>query len=515
MVPRAGYRRFFLLMKSDQQETPLIDAILAFRLRSPSYFCIPAHRNGTGMGARNRSLLGENAFLADLTEAEGLDDLHAPAGAIEKAQRLAARLWGSEQCHFLVNGSTAGNEALLLACVREGEEVLVARGAHLSVLSGLVLSGAVPLWYTEKTDIPGGAPADPAAIAAALDAHPGIRAVFLTSPTYYGVCSPLREIARICHEKGKPLLVDAAHGSHLAFLREGPECAVAAGADAVVMSMHKTGGSLTQSSLLHIQGNRIDRSRLRFALRVVMSSSPSYPLMASLDGARHQLATSGRELMHKASFLAEQARKKLGAIRGIRLLEMQQADPLRLVFSAEEAGLSGIRLQELLFSEGNVSLELSDAVWVVAVITWANTEADIDTLTEAVRAVLEKYGHDRSAPGSRVDFRAHTFPAAEPVISPRQAWLAESGSVPLSDAEGRIAAESVIPYPPGIPVICPGERITSDVLTQICELQKNQIPLRGMSDPSMKTLRVTKNEGCPYQTGTMNTSPVSRKKGKA
>ena len=477
-----------------QSRTPILNAVQDYISTEPAYFRIPAHRFSRGVSEHLKALLGEQVFCADLTEAEGLDDLHAASGAIAEAEQLAAELWGSEQCYYLVNGSTCGNEAMLLTCLKPGDKVLLARNVHKSVLMGLILSGAVPVWMQPEIfcegELDGPVTAD--TVAGALQKDPDCRAVMVVSPTYYGICSPLKEIADVCHKKGIPLLVDEAHGSHLYFLDGAPCGAVSAGADLVVQSIHKTGGSMTQSSLLHVQGDRIDRTRLRESLAMVMSTSPSYVLMASLDGARNQLAMCGRELMRQACLLADQCRERLAKIPGVDVPEVTYRDPLRVVFTAKKLGITGSELQDALFCESKISLELSDPVFAVAVITWGNTQEDIDRLIEAVSL----------AAGRGRRHSAETIPQRDPaavfhirpvtVCSPRNTWYAEKESIPLEKSGGETAAESVIPYPPGIPVLYPGEKITEEVLKQLMMLRESHTPLHGPEDTTLRTIRIMK-----------------------
>ena len=479
----------------NQEDTPLLSALHAFISSDPAYFRIPAHRFSQGVDPELEKLLGASVFCADLTEAEGLDDLHAPSGAILKAEQLAAELWGSEECHFLVNGSTCGNEAMLLTCVKPGEKVLIARNVHKSVLMGLILSGAVPVWL-QPEDLPGwemDGPVSSEQVERTLSDNPDCRAVMLVSPTYYGVCSPLDEIARVCHDRKIPLLVDEAHGTHLYFMENAPAGALSAGADLVVQSVHKTGGSMTQSSLLHVQGGLIDRVRLRESLAMVMSTSPSYVLMASLDGARHQLAVSGKELLKNASFLAEKCRKGLRGIRGIEVAENADADPLRIVFSARSCGISGFALQRSLYQLAGISLELSDPVYAVAVITWGNTERDIRRLVDAVQKVAEDISDTEDAGGYYEDVLSeerHCQFSPDVVCTPRDAWYDAKESCALEAACGKIAAESVIPYPPGVPVLYPGERITEGLLRRLCRFRDTHTPLHGPEDPTLHKIRV-------------------------
>ncbi len=474
-------------MRQDRNSAPLVAALRQKAEEGPDLFCIPAHRQGRGADPELRALLGERVFTADLTEMEGLDDLHAPSGVIAEAEAKAAALWGSDACRFLVNGSTSGVEAMILAAAEPGSRILLSRHVHKSVLLGLILSGAQPVWL-EPEELPdwqldGGI--SPDEVHRKLEEVPDCRAFLLVSPTYYGICSPLREIAAVCHEHGIPLLVDEAHGSHLYFDERAPEGAVTAGADLTVQSLHKTGGSMTQSSLLHIRGGRADVRRVDQSIRLVTSTSPSYVLMASLDGARRQLAGSGPALTAKARALAELCRERLRGTEGVDVLSAPLSDPLRVVFTAARKGLSGLEIQRELYARSRISVELADRLHVVLVVTWGNTEEEILRLTEAVAAVVS----DRTGEGClSVPARERNCP--EVFCTPREAWYGDSESVPLEEAAGRVAAESVIPYPPGVPVLYPGEVVTEGLCRYIRQLAEAGVPVHGPEEPRCRRLRV-------------------------
>ena len=479
-------------MALDQTRLPLQEALRRFREEAPAFFRIPAHRFDAGVDEETLRFLGADVFCADLTEAEGLDDLHDPSGVIAEAQGLAADLFGSEHCFFLVNGSTGGNEAMLLAAAGPGDSVLLVRNAHVSAVQGMILNGAEPVWL-QPDMLPGwqiDGPVMPEQIEAALRKDRNIRAVFLTSPTYYGVCSPVRAIAEVCQRYGVLLLVDEAHGSHLYFSDTAPEGAVGSGADLVVQSLHKTGGSLTQSSLLHVCGGGINAGKVRECLRLVTSTSPSYVLMASLDGARHQLALQGKELVSKAESLAELCRTRLSGIRGVRVLQDSRTDPLRVVFSAADRGISGSMLQKEVYEKARVSLELADLLYAVCVISWGNTREDIERLAGAVEELVQRQGAGKTAAEGVPVWSG--MPLPEICLSPRKAWYAEKEAVALEESCGRIAGESVAPYPPGVPVLQPGERIRRETAELLKFIRDRKMPLHGPADAGLKTIRVIK-----------------------
>ena len=539
----------------NQKNTPILDAIENFCREKPAFFRIPAHRFERGADVRALEVLGEKAFMSDLTEAEGLDDLHQPTGPIREAQEMAAELWGSDYCWFLVNGTTCGNEAMILASVQPGEKILVPRNAHKSVLMGLILSGAIPVWVNTET-VPGwniSGAVKPEEIERALDRDHAIRAVFVVNPTYYGICSDLRRIADICHRRGIPLLVDEAHGSHLYFSDQMPEGAIRAGADVVSQSIHKTAGSMTQSSMLQWKSRFISRQRLDECLKLVMSTSPNYLLMGSLDGARHNLAVHGGDLMSKSMAMADILREELSRIPFVEVLTTEVSyelseeekialttaksvgmdvadlfgrdhnvpehlvlDPLRIVFSAKKAGITGFRLQRLLFEKGRVSTELADFENVVAVVTWGNDGDDIRRLVETLKKIVSDQtrsglerpaeeesvcadGNDRYGISDDVQeeeggayYRRAALVLPQVVMSPREAFYSEKILVKWDDAVGRIAGESIIPYPPGIPLICPGEVITREIFDIVQRYKENRLPVHGPADQNLETLRVVR-----------------------
>lgn len=492
-------------MKFDQNSQPLAKALDGFIAGEPAYFCIPGHRFSNGMPKEITDRFGEDIFKYDLTEANGLDDLHNPAGAIKEAQSLAAQLYGAERTWFLVNGTTCGNEALMLAAAKENEEVIVARNVHKSVISGLVLSGASPVWMLPETDKDFGFSTviTPETLEKAIEEHPKAKAVFIVSPTYYGVNSDIGALAEICHENKMPLIVDEAHGAHLYFNESFPKGALELGADAVVMSTHKTLNSMTQSSMLHIKGSRIDERRIDAALKMTMSSSPSYVLMTSLDAARAQMAECGQEIMQSAFELSMKLRNALSDINGIEVfggadaasLLSERIDPSRVVFSGQALGLSGYELSDILFERYSVALEMADQVCCVAVVTGSNTCDDINRLSDAVRRISAKH-RDRSGKNrdsekikERVCFY-NMIP--EMKMTPRESFFAECEEIRPEKALGRISAQSISPYPPGIPVVNPGEMIDKNVLSVIEHCRRNGIKVHSDSGGELEYIKVVK-----------------------
>lgn len=479
--------------KSDQRHTPLLDALVTFSKKEPAYFRIPAHRFERGIHEAFRQAAGEKLFRLDLSEAEGLDDLHQPEGAIKEAQMLAAQLWNAKETFFLVNGTTCGNEAMVLGTVNPGERVLIPRNAHKSILMGLILSGADPCYvypqYEKEWNLWTGVRPEDVRIALRQNQ---CKAAFLVNPTYYGICSDIQTIGDICHAHDTLLCVDEAHGSHLYFSDDLPDGALAQGADLCAQSIHKTAGSMTQSSMLQIGSDRVSKGRIVRALQMVQSTSPSYVLMASLDAARAEMAAHGQEHMRHALLLAQMAREQISEIPGIQVLEKgmlrwaYDLDLTRLVFSARELGIGGYELQRMLYEQAGVSTELADEENVVCVITYANTVQDVERLVEALKRIADGRKQHKT-PLTQTSYVMLQPPKR---MNPREAFFAQKTAVDWNSAIGKIAGEMVVPYPPGIPLLYPGEEITPELWQQIEEYRRKGLSIHGPEDVKLNTINI-------------------------
>ena len=477
----------------DQTKTPLIDMLKRFNDISPSYFCIPSHHRGSGTDSKLKALMGENVFKYDLTETPLSDDLHEAEGPIKEAQELAAEAFGADRTFFLVNGTTCGNEAMIVSAVKEGEKILVAENCHKSVLMGLIISGAVPVFIrpsisrTYRTF----ASVSPESVEMAFVQNPDAKALILTSPTYHGICSNLERIAKICHRNNSLLLVDEAHGSHFAFNERLPKSALSCGADMSAQSIHKTGGSMTQSSMLHVKGSEELIASASAALKIVQSTSPSYILMASLDGARHSLAVRGKEITDSMLDTADMIREGINSIEGAFCLDGKDdrtvfdSDKTRLVFGVH--GLSGFDLSEILFKESCICTEMCDGHNAVAVTGPGDTREDAQRLIDAVKSAAANYG------GKATGFSYNDFPALPPIaVTPRKAFFSDTERIPFEKSIGRICAEMIAPYPPGIPVIYPGQIMTPEVYSFIADALRSKRHIHGFSDGCGKTIKVIK-----------------------
>ncbi|MEG4987161.1 aminotransferase class I/II-fold pyridoxal phosphate-dependent enzyme [Microcoleus sp. BR0-C5] len=515
---------------NSQQQTPLLDALRDRTNHPHAPFYAPGHKRGQGISGPLIDLFGAAVFRSDLPELPELDNLFNPESAIAEAQDLAAAAFGAQSTRFLANGSTCGIIAAILATCGPGDKIILPRNIHTSAISGLILSGAIPIFvnpeYNPDWDIANSI--TPEATAAALEQHPDAKAVMIVYPTYHGVCGDLRAIAQITHQYNIPLLVDEAHGAHFNFHPNLPEPALSAGADLTVQSIHKTLGAMTQASMLHVKGDRIDIQKLNRALQLVQSTSPSYLLLASLDAARQQIALHGEQLMTKTLQLAEKARSRISQIPGLSVLEplntpgFAALDRTRLTVKVSDLGITGFAADEILHSQLGVTAELPMPQHLTFIISLGNTESDIDNLVKACTLLegrtkneegssatdsvtdvtdvrkkeeVRKKKSERRSPMSDGRFaQSPTLPISPspPLLSPREAFFLPAETVPADKAVDRLCAELICPYPPGIPVLMPGEIITPAAVDYLQQILAAGGKITGCSDPGLQTLKVVR-----------------------
>lgn len=469
----------------DQSQTPILSALQASSRRPHAAFYAPGHKRGQGASHRLRELLGA-ALAADLPELPELDNLFSPEGVILEAQELAAEVFGAEQTYLLSNGSTCGIEAAILATCGPGEKIIVPRNAHRSVIAGLVLAGAMPIFvapeYSSDLGLALGVKAED--VAAALAHHPDSRAVLLVSPTYHGVCSDVGAIAALAHSHGIPLLIDEAHGPHFAFHPDLPTPALALGADLVVQSTHKVLGALSQAAMLHTRGHYIDRSRLQSALQLTQSTSPNALLLASLDAARHQMATEGQALLADTLALAQHMRTELAAIPGLRVIDkpavtafssVSDLDLTRLTVDVSGLGITGLEADEILHAELGVTVELPELRHLTLIVSLGNTVADGQRCIAGLQSLSKRCAeqHSTSAASAQAAIPDPTdTPFALPQVSPREAFFAATETVGAAAAAGRISADTISAYPPGIPAIVAGEVIGEGAIAHLTAIKQ-------------------------------------------
>lgn len=479
-------------MSVNQQQAPLWQALCTSAQSAQVAFHTPGHKRGRGLPAEVLAHLGATWGPMDLPELPELDNLFAPESVIQTAQELAAELFGAEQTWFLTNGSTCGIIAAIMATCGPGDAIIVPRNVHTSVISGLIVSGAMPIFVQPAMDsqLNCGHCLTPEVVQQALAAFPNAKAVLLIYPTYEGVCGDIAAIANLVHKSGIPLIVDEAHGPHFAFHSELPQSALAAGADCAVQSTHKMLGAMTQAAMLHVQGDLIRGHRISQALQLVQSTSPNYILLASLDAARQQMALYGTSLMQEVLTLATQARSHLQT-----LLDYPSWDPVgtspgcialdqtRLTIPVHLFGHSGYDLDQILLATHNVAAELVTPDHLTFLISLGNTYTDIDRLVGALQALYQPL---TSPP---LDLAEKPL-LSRPILSPREAYWHPSEVMPLGETADRISTESICPYPPGIPILLPGERIRSQDLKRLLHIKNQGGVVTGCSDLSLKTLKV-------------------------
>ena len=481
----------------DQTRAPFFDSLVSTRQRGPVAFHMPGHKFNAGLLPELTDFFGAGVVTGDLNEAvPTIDYLHAATGALVEAQRLAAAAVGADHTFFLVNGSTVGNQAMLMAAVRDGQKVIITRAAHRSVYAGLILSGATPVYIAPRVHPQVHFPlaVEVGAVRDRLDEYPDVVAIHVTSPNYYGYLSDVRGLVELAHARNVPLLVDEAHGAHLRFHPDLPRSAVSLGADAVVQSPHKTLGALTQAAWLHLNGERISFTTLQFLVAILQSSSPNVTFTGSLDVARRQMALHGKSLLDQTLDLAQRARTAIRAIPGLWCYGddlvgahgIAAHDPTKLVIGVTDTGLTGKEFAAELWSLFNLTVEFADPWQVICSITIADTPDKIDRLISALRVVAQE--NRGAAPTDRVELIPPPLPQL--ILNPRQATFRSARRVLLREARDEVCAEQVIPYPPGIPLLMPGEVISAEMIDYVQYLLRQRIKIVGPEDLQMNTVRV-------------------------
>jgi arginine decarboxylase len=462
-------------------DAPLLDAWLRFHDRAPTPFTIPGHK-------QRRDLVGD-IVAGDVPLYAGLDTMKLSRGVLADAEARATRLWGADYGRFSVGGATHANQAVALALGGDGGRVVVSRTLHRSTLLGLVLAGLTPVWVRPDVDPATGLPVGitAQAVAAALVAAPDALAVLVADPSYVGTVGDVAGLAEVAHTRGVPLVVDAAWAAHFGFHPGVPRHALQQGADAMVVSAHKTLPSWSQAALVLAQGDRIDPARLDAGVEATQTTSPAGAILASLDAARALLEQDGRALLEDAIAAVTASRRRLTAVQGLGVLDGPAVDPLKLTLVLSGTGADGIAVEDDLLAAG-LPVEAAERDTIVAQVSLADTAATVGRLTDVLVASLERH---RSAPRPVVTGAAY---AVDPVtvLSPRDAFFAASRTVPLHRAVGRVSVELVAPYPPGIPVLAPGEEVTEEVLDALRSARQAGVRIAYAADPTMATLRVVR-----------------------
>jgi arginine decarboxylase len=477
---------------------PLLASALAFIERKQAPFYSPGHKGGRTLDP----VLRKNLAALDLNNLPDTDTLHCPTGAIMEAEKLLADAYGVDRTSMLVGGSTSGNIGMLLATVGPGDEILLQRNAHKSVIAGIVHSGAVPVWLTPAYDADFGIAlgVSEKAVEEGFAAHPKAKAVHVLNPTYFGTTPDIAALARVCARHGKLLLVDEAHGPHFHFCDELPRAAEDVGADAVVQSTHKILSALSQAAVLHTRDAAIDILRVRKVLQLIQTTSPNFAIMASIDTARRQMVLEGETLLRRTLELARHARAELARIPGLDVLGRAHTqgaasgffnlDETKIVLRVDGLRKTGYEVQRELNANHGVQPELGGSNHVLFIMTIGNTAEDVARLVAGMRDVASSRGASVRPPGGASLGHVGATSALPPVaITPREAFYAASEACEFLRSEGRICAEVVTPYPPGIPVLMPGECVTREVLQGLAAVHEAHCPI-SMSDPTVATIRV-------------------------
>jgi arginine decarboxylase len=482
-----------------QYKTPLFTGLVEHSKKNPVQFHIPGHKKGNGMDPEFRNFIGDNAFSIDLINIGPLDDLHQPKGMIKEAQDLAAEAFGADYTFFSVQGTSGAIMTMVMSVCGPGEKIIVPRNVHKSVMSAIVFSGATPIFIHPEVDedlgISHGITTD--SVAKALEQHPDAKGVLVINPTYFGISADLKKIVEIAHSYDVPVLVDEAHGVHIHFHEDLPISAMQAGADMAATSVHKLGGSMTQSSVLNIKTGLVSPKRVQTILSMLTTTSTSYLLLASLDVARKRLATEGRDLIEKTIQLSEDIREKVNRIEGLYCVGREilgtkatfDYDPTKLIISVKKLGISGFDAEKWLREVNNIEVEMSDLYNILCIITPGDTSTEGEKLVDALTAMSYQFSHQEGLTET-VDVLLPDIPVLS--MTPRDAFYADTEVIPIEQTVGRIIAEFIMVYPPGIPIFIPGEIITAENITYIQKNMEAGLPVQGPEDFDLTHLRVIK-----------------------
>lgn len=483
-------------MNFDQNRAPIVEALEKFHQMRVVPFDVPGHKRGKGNVELTR-LLGQRSMDLDVNSMKPLDNLCHPTSVIREAEMLAARAFGAGHAFFMVNGTTSAVQTMILSACKRGDEIILPRNVHRSVINAMILCGAVPVYVNPKmNDILGiSLGMSLADVRRAIEAHPKAKAIFVNNPTYYGICSNLREIVKLANKHQMLVLVDEAHGTHFYFGEQMPVSAMAAGADMASVSMHKSGGSLTQSSFL-LTGAAMNADYVRQIINLTQTTSASYLLLSSLDLSRKNLAMNGREIFGKVVGMAEYAREEINQIGDFYAYSRElingdtvfDFDITKLAVNTLELGLAGIEVYDILRDDYDIQIEFGDIGNILAYISVGDRRQDLERLVGAMSEIQRTMKRDKS------QMLRHEYINPAVVISPQEAFYADKESVPTAESYGRICSEFVMCYPPGIPILAPGEYITNDILDYIIYAKEKGCLLTGTQDMHIERLNVLKGD---------------------
>lgn len=482
----------------NHNQAPVLDALADYHRRGYTPFTPPGHKHGRGADPEVRAVLGEDVFRNDILATSGLDDRSASGEVIQRAEQLMADAVGAEHAFFSTCGSSLSVKSATLATAGRHGRILVGRDAHKSVVSGLVLSGLQPTWVHPRydNDLHLAHPPSPEDVRRALDQDSDVAGVLITSPTPYGTCADITAIAELCHSRELPLLVDEAWGAHLPFHERLPTWAMNADADLCVVSIHKMGAGLEQGSVFHLQGERIDPDHLSACADMLSTTSTNVLIYAALDGWRRQMARHGHQLLSRTIDLAESVREHITALPGLHVLRDEligaeashELDPLKVVIDVSDLGISGYQAADWLRAHRAINVGLSDHRRIEAQLSIADTGDTADILIAGLDELTRSARSLPTSPGIALPTVGDL--ELDNVMAPREAFFSRTQDVPSKQAAGRICAEQITPYPPGIPVLLPGERIGANALDYLLTGVQAGMVIPDAVDAQLETIRV-------------------------
>lgn len=478
----------------DQNTTPLFTALQNYMEKKVIPFDVPGHKYGKGSPILT-NFFGETTLKADVNSMKPLDNICNPTGVIREAELLLADAYQADYAYFLVNGTTSGIQTMIMSACQPGDKIIMPRNVHKSALNGLILSGALPVYVQPEIDDDLGIANNITVegVQEAIENHPDAKAVFVINPTYYGMTSDLKSIVTLAHENQMVVLVDEAHGAHFPFHPDFPKSAMSLGADMATVSLHKTGGSLTQSSALLLNEKRfLSREEVKTILNLSQTTSGSYLLMSSLDVARRMLATEGKQILQNALDLARYARDALNNMDGyyafgkelIGKKGIYALDETKLGIKVSDLGVTGLKVYDLLRDEYNIQVEFGDTHNILVIISVGDTKENVDQLLAALSDIGRRYQ-------SEIEVKSYiSLHYPQVIVTPRNAFYAQKRRIPLIESEGEISGESVMMYPPGIPFVSPGERIDRGIIDYIQFLKQEHCVFTGAEDQNIEYIKV-------------------------
>jgi arginine/lysine/ornithine decarboxylase len=476
-----------------QEKAPIYEALLKYKSMRVVPFDVPGHKQGRG-NPELIEFLGEKCLSVDVNSMKPLDNLIHPISVIKQAEELAAAAFRAQHAFFMVNGTTSSVQAMIMSVCKRGDKIILPRNVHRSAINALIVSGAVPVYVNPGIDRKLGIPLGMSIneVKQAIESNPEAKAIFVNNPTYYGICSDLKKKTEYAHRHNMYVLVDEAHGTHFYFGENMPVSAMMAGADMAAVSMHKTGGSLTQSSFLLVGSPKISPGHVRQIINLTQTTSGSYLLMSSLDISRRNLALDGKRIFAKVSSLANYARDEINKIGGFYAFadEIINGDSVfafdhtKLSVYTRDIGLAGIEVYDILRDDYGIQIEFGDIGNILAIISVGDRALALERLVAALAEIKRLHMRDKSG------MFDHEYIDPEVVITPQQAFYSDQHPMKIQDSIGYISAEFVMAYPPGIPILAPGERITKEIIDYIAYAKAKGSSLTGTEDMAIENIKV-------------------------